>query len=147
VPLRHLRRSREQKLSARLMSNSDIQHKPAIRLGVDSEAASSDAAWENDSLVPVQGFEFPEDLHESDLAEQDQGQLAFSQRQAACFVLALICDGDTSAKVIGKRALALAYALKASPCENQIALAKRMGVSPARANQILMAVKRGTLGK
>jgi hypothetical protein len=121
---------------------SDIQHKPASRVGMDSEA-SSDCGWENGEPVPVQSpsqdFEYPDDPDQSDLAEQDQGHLAFNQRQAACYVLALLSDGDTSAKVIGKRALALAYALKASPYENQIALAKRMRVSPARANQILKA--------
>jgi hypothetical protein len=123
------------------MNKPNIQHKPAIRVGVDGEA------WENDGPVPVQGFEYPQDLDESELAEQEESHLAFDQRQAACYVLTLLCDGDTSAKVIGKRALALAYALKASPCENQIALAKRMGVSPARANQILMALKRDAHGK
>lgn len=128
------------------MSN-DIQHKPAVRVGIE---ASDSAAWESGELVPVQpaqAFEYPEDPAEPDPDEQEQERLAFDHRQAACYVLALLCDGDASAKVIGKRALALAYALKASPYENQIALAKRMGCTAARAGQILSALKREALAK
>lgn len=128
---------------------SDIQYKPALQVGVDGEAVSSDCAWEDGERVPGQAFEYPEDPDAEDLAEQaeqEQEHLAFDQRQAACLVLAILCDGEASAKVIGKRALALAYALKASPYANQIALAKRMGCTPARAGQILSALKRETLG-
>lgn len=117
---------------------SEIQYKAPVRVG---------EAWEDGEPVPVepaQAFDYPEPDAE-DLAQQEREHLAFDQRQAACLVLAILCDGEASAKVIGKRALALAYALKASPYQNQIALAKRMGCTPARAGQILSALKRETL--
>jgi hypothetical protein len=102
-------------------------------------------AYESDHR-PTQAIDFDFDAVDAALNPQseepetdsvDQESTLFRSREIACQLLQILTEGNVSPKLIGKRALALQYAFNASTHRNQRELAERMGVTPARASQIL----------
>lgn len=87
-------------------------------------------------------FDYPvEDGIDPAPQECEADAVHFNVRLLVCRVLDILTSEGASAKVVGKRALALQYALNASSFRNQKELARQMGVTPARASQILTALE------